>query len=300
MLGQRATPKVRLYRFGNTSNELIELYGKSCIYGIKPRSLASSWGFGKLPKGRLLELCKAQKLQLDELRIEYAAKILLSEINQKKSDFDVEAEVYRQLPLQEQHKFLALGWHLEEIHVTWAHLEKKQTRLRTYTKSLKESCSQIPHHVLDLWSLTQLFYDHVDDYTRMDLDFAAAENLRELSGEKAWEAIENFTQGQKEWDNPPNIISEQEVANLKAQAKRLFGNENVLVEMHRGITWDKVENLYLQSSPQVLLSFEEHTPPVTYQKEVEETLGTPIEVIFDEKKLGSSYEVSLDNSWRTI
>ncbi|GKC82563.1 hypothetical protein Tco_1138280, partial [Tanacetum coccineum] len=32
--------------------------------------------------------------------------------------------------------FLALGWHLEDLHVTWAHLEKKQTRLRTYTKSL--------------------------------------------------------------------------------------------------------------------------------------------------------------------
>ncbi|GJX40225.1 hypothetical protein Tco_0503100 [Tanacetum coccineum] len=27
----------------------------------------------------------------------------------------------------------AFGRHLEEIHVTWAHLEKKQTRLRTYT-----------------------------------------------------------------------------------------------------------------------------------------------------------------------
>ncbi|GJX35839.1 hypothetical protein Tco_0247396 [Tanacetum coccineum] len=70
------------------------------------------------------------------------------------------------------------------------------------------------------------------------------ENLRELSGEEAWEAIENFTQVKKEWDNPPNIISEQEVAKLKAQAKRLFGNENFWVEMHRGIAWDKVENLY--------------------------------------------------------
>ncbi|GJS00433.1 hypothetical protein Tco_0316941 [Tanacetum coccineum] len=39
-------------------------------------------------------------------------------------------------------RFLALGWHLEEIHVTWAHLEKKQTRLRTYTKSLEELCIQ--------------------------------------------------------------------------------------------------------------------------------------------------------------
>ncbi|GKD34161.1 hypothetical protein Tco_1249670 [Tanacetum coccineum] len=38
--------------------------------------------------------------------------------------------------------FLALGWHLEEIHVTWAHLEKKRTRLQTYTKSLEELCIQ--------------------------------------------------------------------------------------------------------------------------------------------------------------
>ncbi|GKA14437.1 hypothetical protein Tco_0694083 [Tanacetum coccineum] len=112
----------------------------------------------------------------------------------------------------------------------------------------------------------------------MDLDFAADGNLRELSGEEAWEAIENFTQGQKEWDNPPNIISELEIENLKVHAKRLFGNENVWVEMHRNIAWEKVENPNPQSTPQVLPSFEEYTPPVTYPEEVEETLGNPIEV----------------------
>ncbi|GKA16881.1 hypothetical protein Tco_0696718 [Tanacetum coccineum] len=122
----------------------------------------------------------------------------------------------------------------------------------------------------------------------MDLDFVADGNLRELSGEEACEAKENFAQGKKEWDNPPNIIFEQEVANLKAQAKRLFGNENVWVEMHRGIAWDKVENPDPQSTPLVLPSFEEYAPPMTYPKEAEETIGTPIEVIFDEKKLGSS------------
>ncbi|GJS22223.1 hypothetical protein Tco_0450855, partial [Tanacetum coccineum] len=142
----------------------------------------------------------------------------------------------------------------------------------------KNLIKRVPHHGLDLWSLTQFFYDHVDDYTRMDLDFAADGNLGELSGEEAWEAIENFAQGQKEWDNPPNIISEQEVANLKAQAKRLFGNKDVWVQMHRGIAWDKVENPDPQSTPQVLPSFEEYTPPATYPKEVEETLGIPIEV----------------------
>ncbi|GJV27563.1 hypothetical protein Tco_1384011 [Tanacetum coccineum] len=33
---------------------------------------------------------------------------------------------------------LTLGCHLEKIHVTWAHLEKKQTRLRTCTKIHQE------------------------------------------------------------------------------------------------------------------------------------------------------------------
>ncbi|GJU13419.1 hypothetical protein Tco_1135815 [Tanacetum coccineum] len=61
----------------------------------------------------------------------------------------------------------------------------------------------------------------------------------ELGAEEAWETIENFTQGQKEWDNPPNIISEQEVASLRAQAKRLFGNENVWVEMHSMASYEQ-------------------------------------------------------------
>ncbi|GKD44196.1 hypothetical protein Tco_1268841 [Tanacetum coccineum] len=36
----------------------------------------------------------------------------------------------------------SLGWHLEEIHVTWIHLEKKRTRLRLYTIYLEELCIQ--------------------------------------------------------------------------------------------------------------------------------------------------------------
>jgi hypothetical protein len=43
------------------------------------------------------------------------------------------------------------------------------------------------------------------------------------------------------------------------------------------IRWT-IENLSPPSAPQVLPSFEAHTPPMTYPKEVEETIGTPIEV----------------------
>jgi hypothetical protein len=41
---------------------------------------------------------------------------------------------------------------------------------------------------------------------------------------------------------------------------------------------DKVDNPTPQSTPQVLPSFEAHTPPMTYLEEVEETLGIPMEI----------------------
>ncbi|GJT14891.1 hypothetical protein Tco_0873597 [Tanacetum coccineum] len=41
---------------------------------------------------------------------------------------------------------------------------------------------------------------------------------------------------------------------------------------------DKAENPSPQSTPQVLLSFEVYTPPVTYPKEVDETIGIPMEI----------------------
>ncbi|GJX24361.1 MAK10-like protein [Tanacetum coccineum] len=47
-------------------------------------------------------------------------------------------EYFEVFPTIKELGFLALGWHLEEIHMTWAHLEKKRTRLRLYTKYLKE------------------------------------------------------------------------------------------------------------------------------------------------------------------
>ncbi|GKB49092.1 MAK10-like protein [Tanacetum coccineum] len=39
-------------------------------------------------------------------------------------------------------RYFSFGRHLDELHVTWAHLEKKRTRLRTNTKTLEDLCSQ--------------------------------------------------------------------------------------------------------------------------------------------------------------
>ncbi|GJX15447.1 hypothetical protein Tco_0216279 [Tanacetum coccineum] len=80
------------------------------------------------------------------------------------------------------------------------------------------------------------------------------------------------------FQNLPNIIYEHDVASLRAQEKRLFGNENIWVEMHPCRAWDKVDNSSPQSTLQVLSSFEEYTPPVTYSKEVDKTIGILMKV----------------------
>nr|GEU41377.1 ribonuclease H-like domain-containing protein [Tanacetum cinerariifolium] len=48
--------------------------------------------------------------------------------------------------------------------------------------------------------------------------------------------------------------------------------------MPRYTSWNKADNPSPQSTPQVLSSFEVYTPPMTYPKEEEETIGIPMEV----------------------
>nr|GEZ26791.1 hypothetical protein [Tanacetum cinerariifolium] len=62
--------------------------------------------------------------------------------NAKKELTQAEEEEAVEAPNSQHVGFLALGWHLEEIHVTWANLEKKWTRLRLYTIYLEELCIQ--------------------------------------------------------------------------------------------------------------------------------------------------------------
>ncbi|GJR81672.1 retrovirus-related pol polyprotein from transposon TNT 1-94 [Tanacetum coccineum] len=89
---------------------------------------------------------------------------------------------------------------------------------------------------------------------------------------------------------------------IRFKQKRLFRNEKIWVEMHRGIAWDKVENSNPQSTPQVLPSFEKYTLPVTYLKEAEETIGILMEVeTLDETQLKDlglttyNYDIPLSN-----
>ncbi|GJW26369.1 hypothetical protein Tco_0040180 [Tanacetum coccineum] len=193
--------------------------------------------------------------------------------------------------------FLALGWDLEEIHVTWAHLEKKRTRLRLYTKSLKKLCiqsvetaSRVSSDGVRMFEVTKS-----EIYPKIDINYAASGNLKRLSTEEAWETIEDYAQCDKQCKNPTSTTFDQTIANLKAQ---LIENEMVRVMIPKCMIWldaydkpigdmeDKVDNLSSQDTPQVLLSFEVCTPHVTYLEEVDETIGIPMEVEpLDHRKL---------------
>ncbi|PWA49956.1 ulp1 protease family, C-terminal catalytic domain-containing protein [Artemisia annua] len=60
---------------------------------------------------------KDQHHQLDELRHKYAAKILLADINNKKADFEDEAEAYKRLPLEERKRLEAASYETVKARV---------------------------------------------------------------------------------------------------------------------------------------------------------------------------------------
>ncbi|GJV90460.1 hypothetical protein Tco_1538273 [Tanacetum coccineum] len=125
----------------------------------------------------------------------------------------------------------------------------------------KNLIQRVPHHGLNLWSLAQFFYDHVNRYTQIDIDYAPYGNLRRLSAEEAWETIEDF---------------ENEVVRVKIPKCMAWLDDEPIRDLNT--MEDKVDNPSPQNTPQVLPSFEVYTQPVIHPKEVEETIGIPMEV----------------------
>ncbi|GJU94423.1 hypothetical protein Tco_1319179 [Tanacetum coccineum] len=76
-----------------------------------------------------------------------------------------------------------LGWHLKEIHVTWAHLEKKPTRLRLYTIYLEELCIQ------SMETVSQTSSDDVRIFKTFDWDEEEVSDDEEMTQVKVLMAL---------------------------------------------------------------------------------------------------------------
>ncbi|GJT34937.1 hypothetical protein Tco_0925356 [Tanacetum coccineum] len=95
-----------------------------------------------------------EEIRLDTCRSdEQVADLLTKALPQVKHE-ELEAQLRVSM-------FLALEWHLKKIHLTWAHLEKKRTRLWFYTKYLEEP------RIQSVETASQQI--HEDDLEAMDL-----------------------------------------------------------------------------------------------------------------------------------
>ncbi|GJT24370.1 retrotransposon protein, putative, ty1-copia subclass [Tanacetum coccineum] len=71
--------------------------------------------------------------------------------------------------------------HLEEIHMTWAHLEKKQTRQRLYTNSLEENTNSVWRRHRQFSQRRQDYQETVSGFLRRRQNIATSKETLEDS-----------------------------------------------------------------------------------------------------------------------
>ncbi|GKC06310.1 hypothetical protein Tco_0997920 [Tanacetum coccineum] len=52
--------------------------------------------------------------------------------------------------------------------------------------------NSVPHHGIDLWLQVQIFYDHVNPFTRRTIDQSVGGKLRDLNAEESWALLEDL------------------------------------------------------------------------------------------------------------
>ncbi|GJW46780.1 putative ribonuclease H-like domain-containing protein [Tanacetum coccineum] len=109
---------------------------------------------------------------------------------------------------------------------------------------------KVPNHGLSIWTLIEIFLKHLDSLSRHIINLIAEGDLRKFSDIGAWVQVPRCM-AWSDYDEHVDSLS--------------------TMDNEVGVTSP-------ESTTQTLPSFEEYTPPMTYPKEVEKTLGTPIEV----------------------
>ncbi|GJS77020.1 hypothetical protein Tco_0726901 [Tanacetum coccineum] len=153
----------------------------------------------------------------------------------------------------------------------------------------KDIIQKVPNHSLSIWTLIEIFLKYLDSFSRHIINLTTEGDLRKFTDTGAWYAIEDCVQYDKKCSNPTSTILDETIANPNAQ---IVGDDMVRVHVPRCMAWldydEHVDSLSTmdneegvtspESTTQTLPLLEEYTPPMTYPKEVEKTLGTPIEV----------------------
>ncbi|GJR36649.1 MAK10-like protein [Tanacetum coccineum] len=104
--------------------------------------------------------------------------------------------------------FLALGWNLEDIHMTWAHLEKKRTRLRTYNKSLRRKAYRDENPIRTLGDYSKPSYKGYRNTIELPKgnNLSVGGKLRDRNAKESWALLEDLTLYDNEsWNDPKDF-----------------------------------------------------------------------------------------------
>ncbi|GKD80392.1 ribonuclease H-like domain-containing protein, partial [Tanacetum coccineum] len=134
----------------------------------------------------------------------------------------------------------------------------------------KDLIRKVPHYGNDIWLQLQIFYNHIDHTLKHTIDYAAGGWLKEFENR-----VMNFIVDQEEKVKQLEEYMDVIRSDFMKLSLEVVGKlkEEIWMEKNRVKKIEKIT-----STPQVLPSFKEYTPPVTYPEEVQETLGTLIEV----------------------
>ncbi|GJY73685.1 hypothetical protein Tco_0478116 [Tanacetum coccineum] len=115
----------------------------------------------------------------------------------------------------------------------------------------KEVIQKVPNHGLSIWTIIEIFLKHLDSLSCHIINLIAERDLRKFSDIGAWLVQVPMCMAWLDYDEHVDSLSTMD---------------------------NEVGVASPESTTQTLPLFEEYIPPVTYPKEVEKTLGTPIEV----------------------
>ncbi|GJW40672.1 MAK10-like protein [Tanacetum coccineum] len=70
----------------------------------------------------------------------------------------------------------------------------------------KDLLQKVPHHGINLWLQVQIFYDHVNPFTRRTIDQSTSGKFRDLNAEETWALLEDLALYDNEsWNDPKDF-----------------------------------------------------------------------------------------------
>ncbi|GKB27099.1 hypothetical protein Tco_0866500 [Tanacetum coccineum] len=221
---------------------------------------------------------RLRKMRVMECKVDTVMKEAISLMGRSESIFGMTSNTVYQLPSepsrQEEFEDLVMNFILDQ--------EEKVKQLKEYMGVIGNDFMQLSSEVIvklkEEIRMEEIRVKKIEKITR----YPDTEDLEPLNGHKFSEALTEKAAFHTPKFVLPKTLCVKHVRTVfpspTLERESTFGFKPSIKNNRNVKSRYDTENLSPQSTPQVLASFKEYTLPVTYPEEVEETLGTPMEV----------------------